>query len=320
MLDSDHTTVISTFIAGFITPCILFPLWKRYNREFNVLSKFQFERVLGDRNNVVNVLGSLEGQSCILSFKHNSLSKSFVRQLLSKTELTLTAENGKYKYFSGSASNLETLQVDLISPVSAWDIKKHSDDDFEFIRETQGLYEKVVHPYWVAESSAEGRLTWIEELLNGTKEQDNLICNHDDFVLHTSPHWRGKTLDDRDPNQLRCLAIVKTRGVMSLRDLRSEHIPMLQSVLSAGKREISKRFGVPEDELAAFVHYHPSFLHFHVHFTRWSRTLSTEVWRAHLLEDIIGGLEKDSHYWKKKSITCTLSKTSALYKAVKSYI
>jgi m7GpppX diphosphatase len=318
-MDSKYTHVLFTFIAGCITLCILFPLWKRF-RQSNVISKFDLQEVLGDRNGVLRLLGTLKGQSCILSFKQSTLSKLFLKELVSMTQLTLNAENGKYKYFSGVNGYLETLQVDLVSPVTSWDIKKHSDDDFEFVRETQELYKSVVHPYWVTESTAAGRLDWLEALLDGTKEQENLIYNHEDFVLHTSPHWRGQTLDDRDPNQLRCLAIVKLKGIMSIRDLRSEHIPMLQSVLSSGKREISKRFDVSEDELAAFVHYHPSFLHFHVHFTRWSQTLSSAVWRAHLLEDLIDGLMQDSLYWQKKSMTITLSKTGDLYAAVKKFV
>ena len=52
---------------------------------------------------------------------------------------------------------------------------------------------------------------------------------------------------------------------------------------------VSGRFGVPAGDLRMFVHYPPSYYHFHVHVThvKWSG-MGASVGKAHLLDDIIG--------------------------------
>jgi hypothetical protein len=53
-------------------------------------------------------------------------------------------------------------------------------------------------------------------------------------------------------------------------------------------QEISKRFGVTGNKLRVYVHYHPSYYHFHVHVTHvdWEGP-GTSVGKAHLLSEII---------------------------------
>lgn len=53
---------------------------------------------------------------------------------------------------------------------------------------------------------------------------------------------------------------------------------------------ISHRYNVPADQLRLFVHYPPSYYHFHVHVTHvaWEGA-GALVGKAHLLDDIIGG-------------------------------
>jgi hypothetical protein len=52
---------------------------------------------------------------------------------------------------------------------------------------------------------------------------------------------------------------------------------------------IQDRYSVPPDQLRMFVHYLPSYYHFHVHVTHVKlSSMGAAVGKAHLLEDIIG--------------------------------
>ena len=53
---------------------------------------------------------------------------------------------------------------------------------------------------------------------------------------------------------------------------------------------IEEQFGVHEDQLRIFVHYQPSYYHFHVHFCHVTLAASPgmAVGKAHLLDDVIG--------------------------------
>lgn len=48
----------------------------------------------------------------------------------------------------------------------------------------------------------------------------------EDFMLMPAPRWDGKVNDSTA-----FLAIVKSRNINSIRDLKLEHVPLLQNVL-----------------------------------------------------------------------------------------
>ena len=53
---------------------------------------------------------------------------------------------------------------------------------------------------------------------------------------------------------------------------------------------INDKFGIPADQIRAYVHYHPSYSHFPVHFVhlKMDAGAGMAVGKAHLLDDIIG--------------------------------
>lgn len=71
-------------------------------------------------------------------------------------------------------------------------------------------------------------------ILNGKSEVERVIFRDDDpetgFVLVPDLKWDQKELEN-----LYVLAIVKRRGILTLRDLRAEHLPMLRNILDTGK-------------------------------------------------------------------------------------
>lgn len=62
-------------------------------------------------------------------------------------------------------------------------------------------------------------------------------------------------------------------------------------VLSLPSQVIEQRFGVVPNQLRIYVHYQPSYYHFHVHFCHTglgANSPGAAVGKAHLLDDILG--------------------------------
>ena len=78
--------------------------------------------------------------------------------------------------------------------------------------------------------------------------------------------------------------------------------------------DIKKIYGLEISQVWFFVHYHPQFYHFHVHFTRLENEVGCEVEKGHLVSDIVQNLDMDSDYYTKRMISFRLRTTDNLYK------
>ena len=71
-------------------------------------------------------------------------------------------------------------------------------------------------------------------ILEGKAEQHRVVCDDADpatgFVLVPDIKWDGQ-----DVGSMYLLAIARRRGILSLRELRMEHVPMLRNILNRGK-------------------------------------------------------------------------------------
>ena len=72
-------------------------------------------------------------------------------------------------------------------------------------------------------------------------------------------------------------------------------------------------------QLRVFVHYPPSYCHFHVHFTHVSYDApGSGVGKAHLLQDVIDNVENiDNNYYAKKTLYSVLREQSKLFSLFK---
>lgn len=91
--------------------------------------------------------------------------------------------------------------------------------------------------------------------------------------------------------------------ILSLREIRGEHIPLLQSMLVTGCKAIEDKYGLQTQQTRAFLHYQPSFYHLHVHYTNLVCNVpQARVERAHLLQDVINNLKSDPDYYQRKTL------------------
>ena len=237
--------------------------------------------------------------------------------------------NSSSNGISNKASSVDTsvtlkFRAELISPASGKQIARAMPGlGFVIIAETPEMYTNIVQPY-IDGIIQSGSLSWIQNIVQGKKELERLLVDADEWILNIDTKWRSHPDPFTVPKaewrnhpatiDLYCLGIVKADSIRSLRDLRAEHIPMLQEMVSLGRKTIWQVYGVPGDQLRIFVHYQPQFYHFHVHFTRLENEIGAQCERGHLLHDIIQNLNIASDYYANRSICYKLNRKDRLYK------
>ncbi|TDZ17281.1 m7GpppX diphosphatase [Colletotrichum orbiculare MAFF 240422] len=159
------------------------------------------------------------------------------------------------------------LKINLIYPCTESHVKKYSKQGVRLVTESPEIYRNAVRPY-MQRKRDEGRLNWVFNIIEGRTEVEDVIFRtelgkegDEGFLLLPDLNWDRKTID-----ALHLLGLVERRDIWSLRDLRKKHIPWLQhmkaKLLSA---TVTKYPDVEVDQLKLYVHYQPTYYHFHIH-------------------------------------------------------
>ena len=275
---------------------------------------------------------------------HNPIASEEIISFLKKYTFELKSESGaEYSYHSASPtinsadttkqensdgisnaiSKFGCFDIELISPASPYQISRAMPTlGHVLINETHDMYNTVVQPY-IQSIIDSGSLSWINNVVEGKKEVERLLVNHEEFVINVDTKWRTHPPPLTTPRSewynhpstadLYCLGIVKDSSITCIRDLRGQHIPLLKTMVKEGLAAIKSTYGVQvENQIRIFVHYQPQFYHFHIHFTRLENEVGCSVERGHLVSDIIQNIEMDSNYYTKRMLTYKLKKGSPL--------
>ncbi|SCV00561.1 LAME_0G10550g1_1 [Lachancea meyersii CBS 8951] len=285
----------------------------------NLLNKFKFVRTLNSNPQikVISLLGQIDGQDAIVTMEKmhfvydtNVLKKGLGRNtpvlhncedefscIKSIEEMREIAANDIYYWGAGLLKqDLEhnpTAKINLIWPATRVHIRKYEVQDYHMVRETPEMYQRVVKPY-IEEMSSESRLKWVQNILYNGAESERVV--YKDFIEENFPKgflvlpdmkWDGVTLDS-----LYLVALVFRTDIRSLRDLRPEHKPWLIELITKIKTVIPAcyNYAIHPDELRIFLHYQPSYYHFHIHIVNVKHAgLGDGIssGKAVLLEDII---------------------------------
>ncbi|KAG8756866.1 hypothetical protein FRC14_002573 [Serendipita sp. 396] len=208
------------------------------------------------------------------------------------------------------------VKIDLISPATETHIRKYSQQKLKIVKETPELYQSIVKPY-ITSFSPE-RTSWVDNILSYKSEAEKILYEDDDWVIIPDFKWNLQ-----DVNTLYLQAITRRRDVKSLRDIRPSHLAMLRQVRRQAYL-IVKRWRIEQGGLRLYVHYQPSYYHFHVHIVQVNYTgfSGTSVGQAHLLDDIISLLEVDSDrspsIFERMTLTYTLGQLHGLYDSMTS--
>ncbi|KAK6972474.1 m7GpppX diphosphatase [Biomphalaria glabrata] len=206
------------------------------------------------------------------------------------------------------------IKATVICPATDKHIIKYSEHEPFIIHETQHLYNTVTLP---CIQNSNLSLQWVYNILEKKKEADRIIVDDPDpdvgFVMVPDMKWDRKHMD-----ALYAVAIVHKHGIKSIRDLRGEHLPLLENILKLGQTAIKEKFNVTSDKLRVYFHYQPSYYHLHVHFTHVKFDApGSDVLRAHLIQEVMDNIAMDSEYYKNRTLSFVVRENDLLYQKYK---
>ncbi|KAK9718390.1 hypothetical protein K7432_005563 [Basidiobolus ranarum] len=298
------------------------------------LQNFQFIRQLNEdtHSKSITLLGSIadektgkEEQSILLVEKlhfHASEIPVLVSSRLQSPKLTFN--NDIYHWYKSNIKNDESIpdiKMTLIYPATEIHIKKYSKQEGVMVRETPDMYKQVVLPY--IEGFPTSRIQWVYNILDKVQESERIVFEDPDkehgFILLPDSKWDQTTM-----NALYLLVICHRHDVRSLRDLRSQHLELLRRIQrEIPKAVVAKYPHVSEDQLKLYIHYQPSYYHFHVHVTHVALSSSpgATVGKANLLDTVIDNIENIDHeYYAKCTLSYVLGTDHGLYEGVQQYL
>ncbi len=237
--------------------------------------------------------------------------------------------NDIYAWFLASSGAIDhadgdkfaDLKINLIYPCTEKHVKKYSKQGVRLVNETPEVYRDHVRPY-MQKQREEGRLNWVYNIIEGKKEVEDVITRtpfgqdpDEGYLLAPDLNWDRKTLD-----ALHLLAIVERRDIWSLRDLRKKHIPWLRHMRSKIVAATIRTYPTIEaDQLKLYVHYQPTYYHFHIHIVHVALEAGATqaTGKAVGLESIIEQLEvmegDEEAGMDKVSLSYTLGEASELW-------
>ncbi|KAF3016379.1 hypothetical protein E8E15_006550 [Penicillium rubens] len=251
-----------------------------------LITKFQVSKLLKQDQNGrrIALLGTIDNTQGILIAERAAFATESLAVLqafhAAISRINNLGDNDIYRWYLASSSGNtndptpaeaaanrhQDLKLNLIWPCTAQHIKKYSDQQLRMVTETAEIYRTHVRPYMQAKRE-EGRLNWVFNILEGRTEQEDVIMRdeghgpEDGFLMLPDLNWDRKSM-----GSLHLLALVQRRDIWSLRDLKKSFVPWLKylrdRVLEA---TVSMYPGLEEDQIKLYVHYQPTYYHFHIH-------------------------------------------------------
>jgi len=298
--------------------------------DLSVLKNFQLERVLNEDPiaNVVILLGKFPKcdtpeEAAIIRIEKTALAFSAESICSSLQNVKLIESTDIYSWLFGwlnSSEDRPDCKINVVYPATEVHIRKYSKQQVIMVRETPELFNRVVKPYISALPPA--RIQWVYNILFGESEAEKIL--HKDsspetgYVILPDMKWDLTTVAS-----LYLVAIIFSKDITCLRDLRKRHLGMLHSIRRESTKIAKEKWGLEEGSLRFFIHYQPSYYHFHVHIVNanYIGTVGSTVGQAHLLDDVISLLELDADdnhsVMERLTFTYGLGEQHGLFSAMK---
>lgn len=280
-----------------------------------ILSKFKFERVLSQdtRTKLVYLLGQVEGQDCIVSFEKTQFEDSVIPKLTSSVgAMDEVVENNIYGWCMAQMKyDVLDTRVKTIFPATDVHIAKYEAQARVMVVETPSLYETITLPY--IKSIPAKRTQWVQNILNGSAEADRVIYHDHDpetgFVLLPDMKWDGSN------ETLYWVAISMESSILSLRSLNASHLELLKKMRDTSYRLVKEKANLEPNQLRLFIHYQPSYYHFHLHITAVSFSDAPGVvsGQAHLLDTVINNIELYPDYYQRVNLPFVIGEKHELF-------
>lgn len=287
----------------------------------DLVKAFKLEKVLKSdpQSKTVVLLGSVNQQNAIITIERSHFStkddKFEVQNCVSQLELL---NNNDVYYWSlalthQSLPDFPSAKLNLIYPATETHIRKYSAQELHYVLETPEMYEKYTKPY--IESMKGERIKWVYNILFEGKELETFIHHNEDrndgFVLLPDMKWDRLNMD-----ALYLCCIVKRTDIASVRDLNGSHLGFLKGILAQLRRLTRAKYGLGADNLRIFIHYQPSYYHFHIHVVNIKHPGLNEgvnIGKAMLLDDVIANIEIKSDYYQQRTLAYTIGENHGLW-------
>ncbi|CAL9727802.1 m7GpppX diphosphatase [Monosporozyma unispora] len=294
------------------------------NKEFlDLVKRFKFIRVL-DSNpqaKILSMLGSIDKKDAIITVEktHFAMEETVRRQsqdgedvpVLYRCEDEFSCINGIEQLKEITSNDIyhwgmtvlkqdmehnPTAKLNLIWPATPVHIKKYEQQNFHLVKETPEIYQRVVKPY-IDELSQGTRLNWVNNILYEGAEASQVVYKDfnvqdkkNGFIILPDMKWDGVNLDS-----LYLVALVYRDDIRSLRDLKPDDKEWLQLLVKKIKSIVPGCYNhaIHPDELRIFIHYQPSYYHFHIHIVNVKHQglgNGIATGKAILVEDVIESL------------------------------
>ncbi|XP_056295506.1 m7GpppX diphosphatase [Pseudoliparis swirei] len=268
----------------------------------NILSEFKTSAVLSDsaREKTIFIHGKLGDQEAVVILEKTPIREDTLAELFTGSKLKLEMKNDIYSTYQLLAPpKFNEIKTTVVCPATEKHVKKYQRQESSLVEETGEDYKSITLPYIQKQSFS---VQWVHNILDKKAETERIVFEDPDpdvgFLLLPDLKWDQKQVDD-----LYLIAIVNQRDIKSLRDLTSEHLPLLQNIFQKGKEAILQRYSLAASKLRVYLHYQPSYYHLHVHFTKLGyQAPGCGVERAHLLADVIQNLQADPEYYKTRTL------------------
>lgn len=267
------------------------------------------------------VLGSIKGESAIVTIEKSAFGFDDAETFkLDDVVESIKLINNNDIYFWSLANLSQNIdvnpgaKVNLIYPATETHIRKFAAQKYHYITETPQLYEQKVKPF--IETQKGDRIKWVYNILFHGKESETFVHHDKDiqsgFVLLPDMKWDQITM-----NSLYLVVIVNRTDISSVRDLNGSHLEFLEKLQETVRTITSTKFPVAKDELRIFIHYQPSYYHFHIHVVNTNHPGlgdGINVGKAILLDDVIENIKIDPEFYQKRTLFYTLGENHALWK------
>lgn len=270
------------------------------------------------------VLGTIKDENAIVTIEKSAFAFEDPETFdLNKVVQSIKLINNNDIYYwslANLAQDIDTnpgSKVNVIYPATEAHIRKFSVQKYHYITESPAVYDEKVKPF--IETQKGDRIKWVYNILFHGKESETFV-HHDKnpqtgFVLLPDMKWDQITL-----NALYLVVIVNRTDVSSLRDLNGSHVEYLENLRDTVKSITSTKFGVVQDELRLFIHYQPSYYHFHIHVVNIAHPGlgdGINVGKAVLLDDVIENLKFAPDYYQRRTLHYVLGENHPLWEILR---
>ncbi len=199
----------------------------------------------------------------------------------------------------------KNIKIDLIYPADIKVTDKYRKKGFTLFVETAKVYFEKTKGF--IDAIDPSHIQWIKNILYKRTEE---ILYEEEGVYQVLQDYNSKD----NPQVLNCLGIPYQEDIKSLRDLKPEHLPLLESFYYKGKSALATKYRIPESHIRCFIHYPPSFYYFHVHYLHVDlESNSSSVNRAMDLFTIIQNIKMKEDYYQTVDLEVVLQTGSKLY-------